>query len=149
MTSTVKRVIHIKRFDEIAAAEHRSVEAVERDLFGSVLYFGACQHILQRHANPARIAHRTVGKLPARDPWREETTAVAGTLVNSYVLDRFELGLQLGDGQFEGLAGGIATDLDDMGVDVDRGRDAGIVIPDEEGIVRCDQSVVEDFKRGS
>ena len=143
----VHRVVHVERLDEVAAAKHAGVQAVERDLTCAVLQLGARQHVLQRHAEPARVAHRAVGELPAGDARLEQAAAVARALVDRDHLDRLELRAQLGHRQLERLARRVAADLDDVLVAVDRGRDAGVVIAHEERVVGRDEAVVEDLER--
>src|SRR6185503_11560800 len=109
----------VERLDEVAAAEDRPVEAVEADLARRVLRLGAREDVLQRHAGPARIAHRAVAALAAGDARIEERAAVARALVDGDDLDRPELRLQLRERELEGLAGRVAADLDDVRVGID------------------------------
>ena len=143
----VERVVDVERLDEIAAPEERGVEAVEGDLSRGVLQLGAREHIFQRHAEPARIAHRAVAELAAGDARIEEAAAVARALVDRDDLDGLELRPQLGHADRERLAHRIAADLDDVLVAIDRGRQAGVVIAHEERVVGRDHAFVEDFER--
>src|ERR1019366_7588092 len=77
----------------------------------------------------------------------EEGAAVARALVDGHRLNLLELRLQLGQTQLERLARAAAANLDDVGVRVDRSRNAGIVIADEEGVVRRQEPVIEDIER--
>ena len=63
---------------------------------------GLVEHGLQRHAAPVGVAHRAVGKLPARDARLEEAAAVARALVHRDDLDRLESVLR---SQATGLSG--------------------------------------------
>ncbi len=140
-------VVDVKRLDKVAPAQQRQVQAVEGDLLRGALHLGARQDVLQRHADPARIAHRAVGELPAGHARVEQRAAVAGALVDGDEFDRLELRAQVGHRQVERLARGVAADLDHVLVGVDRRRDAGVVIADEERVVGRDQAVVEDLER--
>jgi hypothetical protein len=82
----------------------------------------------------------------AFDPWLEEPSAVAGILVDGDQLDGRELGVQFCHRQRAGLACRVAADLDGVLVAIDRGRDAGVVVPHEERIVGRDGATVEDFE---
>ncbi len=65
----------------------RAVHAVEGDLLGAGLHAGHVEHGLQRHAVPARAAHRAIAELAAGDARIEEAAAVAGALVDGDELD--------------------------------------------------------------
>ena len=74
----VAGVIDVQRLDEVGAiAEWRLIEAVERHLHGAALHAGLVEDGFERHAGPARVAHRAVRELPAVDTWREVAAAVA------------------------------------------------------------------------
>jgi hypothetical protein len=85
--------------------------------------------------------------LAAGDARIEVGAAVARALVDGDRLDRPELRLQVGEAQVERAARAAAADLDDVRVRVDRGRNAGVVIAHEEGVVRREDAVVEDLHR--
>src|SRR6476646_7512297 len=91
--------------------EDRLVQAVEADLDGAGLHPRAIQHVLQAHADPARIAQRTVGPLATGDArlWLEaQLAAVSGksTIAAAirYALSRWD---------------GLARFLDDGRVEID------------------------------
>ena len=48
---------------------------------------GLFEHVFERHAAPARVAHRAVAHLAAGDARIEEPAAVAGALVDRDVFD--------------------------------------------------------------
>ena len=81
------RQFHIATDDTITAAKGRCIQTIEYDLPRAVLDLGACEKLLQWHADPARIAHRAVRQLPARYARTEMATAIARTLI-----DRDDLG---------------------------------------------------------
>src|SRR6202000_2775008 len=66
----VSRMIDGHRFQEFRRAiQRRLVQAAEADLYRAGLYAGAVEHILEAHAAPQRVAHRTVRPLRAGDAW--------------------------------------------------------------------------------
>ena len=88
----VARMIDVERLDEIRrCVADRPIHAVEGDLPGAGLNARQVQHRLQRHAAPARIAHRAIAELPAGDARIEEAAAVAGALIDGDEFDRLQL----------------------------------------------------------
>jgi hypothetical protein len=142
----VARVVDVERLDEVGRrSDHRLVEAVEHDLARPGLDAGLVEHGLERHALPARVAHRAVAELAARDARLEEPAAVARALV-----DRDDLGRrhrpELGERQRQRLCD-LAADLEPEAVRIDLLRDAGEVVADEERVAGRDRSLVEHAER--
>src|SRR5438876_3395461 len=88
----IARMLDIERLDEIRRlVADRSVHAVESDLLRTLLHAGLVEHGLERHAAPARIAHRAVAQLTAGDARIEKSAAVAGALVDGDQLNGGQL----------------------------------------------------------
>src|SRR5438034_1067656 len=59
-------MVDIERLDEIRRlVADRSVHAIESNLLRTLLHAGLVAHGLERHAAPARIAHRALGEVAA------------------------------------------------------------------------------------
>src|SRR6202035_4425921 len=61
---------------------HRFVQAAEADLNGAGFYTGTVKHVLETHAGPDRVAHRTVCPLSAGYAWFGINPRSAGALVD-------------------------------------------------------------------
>ena len=142
----VARDVDVECLHEIRRlVDDRRVEPVECHLLGVLPHTREVEHRLQRGAAPARIAHGAVARLAAGHARVEEATTVARALVDRNDLDRGQP-LDVGEAELQGLLD-LALDLDGVGVGIDLGRDAGKMVTHEEGVVGCDDAVVEHRER--
>ncbi len=141
----IARVIDIERLDEIRRRiADRSVHSVEGDLPGALLHARHIENRFERHAVPARIAHRAVAQLAAGDSGIGKSAAVARALIDGDEFDRPELP-DLLQRQFQRSID-LALDLQGEFIRIDIERHISQVIADEKSIVRRDRTVVEDGK---
>ncbi len=142
----IARMVDIERLDEIRRlVADRPIHAVEGDLLGALLHAGHIEHGLQRHAVPARIAHRAVAQLAAGDPRIGKSAAVARALVDGNELHRGKLSqfLQRQRQRTVDLAFDRKAKL--VGINIE--RQIRQMIADEKSVVRRDRAVVEDRER--
>ena len=115
------------------------------DLTCARLDAGLVENDLERHALPARVAHRAVAQLSAGDARSDKSAAVARALVHSHELHGVKL-LELLQRELHGFVD-LALDLDGERVGIDIERYAGEVIAHEEGVIRRDGAFVEYRER--
>jgi len=128
------------------AGQHRRVEAIERHLLGAGADAGFLEHRLQRNADPAGIAHRTVGELRAEHAWRRKSATVTRALIHRHHFDGLRERLQLIERQAERTLD-QTLHREAVRVRVDDRREVGQVIAHEECIVRSDRTLVEHRER--
>nr|GFA55775.1 hypothetical protein [Tanacetum cinerariifolium] len=142
-----KRVFDVQRFPEIGGRrQHRLVQAVEHHLSCIGADAGLFQHCLERHPDPARIAHGAVCQLGTEDARRREPAAVAGALVDSHDFDRLSQRLEFGKRQAQ-AALYRTLDLEPVGLRIDRHRQVRQMVAHEERVIGRDRPVVEDLER--
>ena len=139
----VAGMVDVERLDEIRRrVHHRPIHAVEGHLLRALLHAGHVEHGFQRHAAPARIAHRAITQLTAGDARLEKATAVSRALIDGNEFDRPELPDFL-ERQFQRMAD-LAFDFQGELVRIDVERHPRQVIANKERIVGRDRPVVEN-----
>ncbi len=139
----IARVVDVERLDEIRRrVADRSIHPVEGDLLRALLHAGLIEHGLQRHAPPARIAHRAIAQLAAPDAWIEKPAAVARAFIDGNEFDRGKRFYFL-QGQLEGTID-LALDLQREFIRIYVEGYICQMIADEKSIVRRNRAVVED-----
>ncbi len=145
----VARVVDVQRLDEVRAVgigQRRVVEPVEHDLHAAGPHAGPIEHLPERHARPARIAHRPVRQLPTADARLEIAPSVARALIDGDDLARLAKCSQLAQRQIE-RGVDVAAHLQPVGRRIDRGGDAAPVVAHEERVIGRDEAFVEHRKR--
>src|SRR6266481_5076725 len=138
-------VVDIERLDEIRRlVADRSVHPVEGDLLCPLPHAGLVEHGFERHAAPARIAHRAVGQLTAGHAWIGKAAAVARALIDGDELDRGKLPYFL-QRQLD-WAVDFALDLQRELIRIDVERHIRQMIADEKSVVRRNRAVIENRK---
>jgi hypothetical protein len=105
------------------------------------------KQMLHRHALPARIAHRAMAELPARNARRDKAAAVARALVDRDNLADGKIAAQTFERQLQ-RGFHMSTNRQAKGPRVDLGRQAGEMIAHEKRVIGREQSVVEHAERG-
>jgi hypothetical protein len=122
------------------------VGAVMAGVDGGAFQAGAVEHIAQAHASPFRAANAAEGPLVAGGARAIEAPAVAGALDGKTERRRFELALQLGDGEIERIVDFAVDAQTPIGVAgaADIGRRS--IVAHEEALGRR-HLVVEQMRR--
>jgi len=139
-------VVDVERLDEVRRlVADRSVHPIKSDLLGALLHTSLVEHGFERHAAPARIAHRAIAQLAAGDARIEKSAAIARALIDRDELDRGKL-LDFLQRQLERTID-LALDLQREFIRVDVERYIRQMIANEKSIVRRNYAVVENGKR--